>query len=100
MSAISADAATATRSARRVIARALRSFILPGGSLAAAELHRARAITRRAERVAVAASAEIALNPQAMAYINRLSDHLFVLARLVNVGASGDILWQPGATRG
>ena len=79
---------------------ALRSFILPGGSLAAAELHRARAITRRAERVAVAASAEIALNPQAMAYINRLSDHLFVLARLVNVGASGDILWQPGATRG
>lgn len=78
----------------------LSSFILPGGSLAAAELHRARAITRRAERAAVSAGADLTLNPQAMAYINRLSDHLFVLARLVNIGASGDILWEPGATRG
>jgi cob(I)alamin adenosyltransferase len=78
----------------------LTSFILPGGLLAAAELHRARAIARRAERAAVAAAAEMALNPQALAYINRLSDHLFVLARLVNQGAGGDILWKPGATRG
>jgi cob(I)alamin adenosyltransferase len=78
----------------------LTSFILPGGLLAAAEVHRARAITRRAERAAVASAAEVALNPQALAYINRLSDHLFVLARLLNMGAGGDLLWKPGATRG
>lgn len=78
----------------------LTSFILPSGSIAAAELHRARAITRRAERAAVAAAAEVALNPLALAYINRLSDHLFVMARLVNAAAGGDILWKPGATRG
>ncbi|WP_404711112.1 cob(I)yrinic acid a,c-diamide adenosyltransferase [Sphingomonas sp. MMS24-J13] len=78
----------------------LTSFILPSGSIAAAELHRARAITRRAERASVAAAAEVALNPQALAYINRLSDHLFVMARLVNLRAGGDILWKPGATRG
>ena len=78
----------------------LTSFILPGGLPAAAQLHLARAITRRAERTAVAAAAEIALNPQALAYINRLSDHLFVMARLVNMRAGGDLLWKPGATRG
>jgi cob(I)alamin adenosyltransferase len=77
----------------------LRSFILPGGSAGAAELHLARTIVRRAERMAVAAAGEVALNPLALAYINRLSDHLFVLARLVAHGADGDILWQPGATR-
>jgi cob(I)alamin adenosyltransferase len=58
----------------------LRSFILPGGGAGAAHLHLARAIVRRAERMAVAASAEVSLNPQALAYVNRLSDHLFVLA--------------------
>jgi cob(I)alamin adenosyltransferase len=78
----------------------LTSFILPGGLPAAAQLHLARAIVRRAERSAVAAAAEVALNPQAMAYINRLSDHLFVLGRLLNMAAGGDILWKPGATRG
>lgn len=78
----------------------LTSFILPGGLATAAALHLARAVVRRAERAAVAAGAEIALNPLAMAYLNRLSDHLFVLARLINVSAGGDILWQPGATRG
>jgi cob(I)alamin adenosyltransferase len=78
----------------------LTSFILPGGLPAAAQLHLARAIVRRAERTAVAAAGEVALNPQAMTYINRLSDHLFVLARLLNVAAGGDILWRPGATRG
>ncbi|WP_324751364.1 cob(I)yrinic acid a,c-diamide adenosyltransferase [Sphingomonas sp. LY54] len=77
----------------------LRSFILPGGEGGAAYLHLARAAVRRAERAAVAASASVPLNPQALAYINRLSDHLFVLARLVAKGAGGDILWQPGATR-
>jgi cob(I)alamin adenosyltransferase len=78
----------------------LRSFILPGGGAGSAHLHLARAIVRRAERMAVAASAEIALNPQALIYINRLSDHLFVLARVVAKAEGGDILWQPGATRG
>lgn len=78
----------------------LRSFILPGGGAASAHLHLARAIVRRAERAAVAAGAEARLNPQALAYINRLSDHLFVLARLIARDAGGDTLWQPGATRG
>jgi cob(I)alamin adenosyltransferase len=78
----------------------LRSFILPGGSPAAAHLHLARAIVRRAERAAVAASAEMVLNPLALIYLNRLSDHLFVLARLAAKAGGGDVLWQPGATRG
>ena len=78
----------------------LRSFILPGGGAGAAHLHLARTIVRRAERMAVAAAGEVALNPPALIYINRLSDHLFVLARLVTKAEGGDILWQPGATRG
>ncbi|HEY0626789.1 MAG TPA: cob(I)yrinic acid a,c-diamide adenosyltransferase [Allosphingosinicella sp.] len=76
----------------------LRSFILPGGEAGAAHLHLARTIVRRAERVAVAASREVQLNPLALTYLNRLSDHLFVTARYV-AKARGDILWQPGATR-
>ena len=75
----------------------LTSFILPGGSAAAAALHLARAIVRRAERAAVAVDAR--LNPQAVAYLNRLSDYLFVAARAVNQAGIGDILWKPGATR-
>ena len=78
---------------------ALRSFILPGGDPAAAAIHLARAICRRAERSAVAAHAEAGLNPVGLAYINRLSDHLFVLARALNLGGEGDIVWKPGATR-
>ena len=77
----------------------LRSFILPGGSPAAAAVHLARATCRRAERSAVAANADVGLNPVGLAYINRLSDHLFVLARYLNLGGEGDILWKPGATR-
>lgn len=77
----------------------LTSFILPGGSAAAAHMHMARAITRRAERALVAASLEVSINPQALKYLNRLSDYLFVLCRLVNVGRGGDILWVPGASR-
>ena len=77
----------------------LRSFILPGGGAGAAYLHLARAIVRRAERTAVAASTGVGLNPQALVYINRLSDHLFVLARLVATSEGGDVMWQPGATR-
>ncbi len=75
----------------------LRSFILPGGGAGAAHLHLARGVVRRAERSAVAVPA--ALNPLALAYLNRLSDHLFVLARWVARAHGGDILWQPGATR-
>lgn len=77
----------------------LESFILPGGHPAAAAVHLARAIVRRAERAVVAAGAVVAINPQALAYINRLSDHLFVAGRLLNQDGRGDILWVPGATR-
>ncbi len=77
----------------------LRSFVLPGGTAAAAHVHVARAATRRAERAAVAAARAVALNPAALAYLNRLSDHLFVLARALNAADGGDVLWQPGATR-
>ena len=77
----------------------LRSFILPGGGAGAAHLHLARSIVRRAERSAVAAAAHAPFNPEALSYVNRLSDHLFVLARLVAKGEGGDVLWQPGATR-
>ena len=75
----------------------LRSFVLPGGSAAAAHLHLARAVVRRAERSMVAAGG---LGAVALAYANRLSDHLFVAARLAAKQAGGDVLWQPGATRG
>ena len=78
----------------------LSSFILPGGDPGAAHLHLARAIVRRAERALVGASREAGINPLALAYINRLSDHIFVLCRVLNAAGSGDILWKPGATRG
>jgi cob(I)alamin adenosyltransferase len=77
----------------------LRSFILPAGPAGAACLHVARAIVRRAERAAVAAARDAALNPLALIYLNRLSDHLFVLARRVAKRQGGEVLWQPGATR-
>jgi len=78
----------------------LESFILPGGSASVAALHLARAIVRRAERAAVALNESERLNPQLLAYLNRLSDHLFVAARFVAAREGGDILWQPGGTRG
>jgi cob(I)alamin adenosyltransferase len=77
----------------------LRSFILPGGSEAAARLHVARASVRRAERAMTALAVEEPVNPAALAYVNRLSDYLFVLARAVNADGSGDVLWMPGANR-
>ena len=77
----------------------LASFILPGGGQAAASLHLARAIVRRAERTAVSAARTASLNPAALTYLNRLSDHLFVAARLINARDGGDILWVPGASR-
>ncbi|QDP19445.1 cob(I)yrinic acid a,c-diamide adenosyltransferase [Sphingomonas xanthus] len=79
---------------------ALTSFILPGGSMAVALLHQARCVVRRAERAAVALNESDGINPAALAYLNRLSDHLFVAARNLAAGEGGDILWQPGATRG
>src|SRR5690349_19886417 len=77
----------------------LTSFILPSGSAAVASLHFARAVVRRAERAAVALNEAESLNPQLLAYVNRLSDHLFVAARNVAASEGGDVLWQPGATR-
>jgi len=77
----------------------LTSFILPGGSKASAYLHLARTIVRRAERDAITASKSDAINPIAIKYLNRLSDHLFVLARHLNNDGADDILWVPGANR-
>lgn len=75
----------------------LRSFILPGGSEAAARVHVARSVTRRAERAVAALAAVEPVNPAAARYINRLSDYLFVLARAINAG--NDPLWVPGQSR-
>lgn len=77
----------------------LTSFVLPGGSEAAARLHVARASARRAERAMTAMAAEGPVNSQALAYINRLSDYLFVLARVANDDGRGDVKWVPGANR-
>ncbi len=77
----------------------LRSFVLPGGSMAAAWLHLARTVCRRAERRCWALAAQERVNPQVMVYLNRLSDLLFVLAREANVGRGGDVLWVPGQGR-
>jgi len=77
----------------------LTSFILPGGSMAVSLLHLARATVRRAERATVALNEAEAINRHALAYLNRLSDHLFVAARHLAGGEGGDVLWQPGATR-
>ena len=77
----------------------LTSFILPGGSENAARLHLARAIVRRAERAVVALADSEKVNPQALAYINRLSDYLFVAARLANEQGRADVKWVPGANR-
>lgn len=78
----------------------LTSFILPGGSALAAHLHHARTVVRRAERHMTALAELEAVTPAALKYINRLSDHLFVYARLANGGGADDVLWQPGGTRG
>jgi len=79
--------------------RPLNSFILPGGTPAAAHLHLSRTVARRAERDITALAAEQTVNPQAIKYINRLSDHLFVLSRFVNDRGALDVLWVPGKNR-
>ena len=77
----------------------LTSFVLPGGSAASAHLHHARTVSRRAERLIVALAEREQVNPSTVSYMNRLSDHLFVLARALNDEGNSDVLWQPGATR-
>ncbi|MCA8929477.1 MAG: cob(I)yrinic acid a,c-diamide adenosyltransferase [Alphaproteobacteria bacterium] len=77
----------------------LTSFILPGGSAAAAYLHAARTIARRAERHMVQLAGHEPVNEAAIRYINRLSDHLFVLARHCNDDGAADVLWVPGGNR-
>jgi cob(I)alamin adenosyltransferase len=77
----------------------LTSFVLPGGTAAAAYLHLARTVTRRAERLTCALAEAEKVNAEAVKYLNRLSDHLFVLGRRVNDNGARDVLWQPGLTR-
>ena len=75
----------------------LTSFVLPGGMAASAYLHTARTIVRRAERLTTALMQAEPINAPALIYLNRLSDHLFVLARQHNDGGVSDVLWVPGA---
>jgi cob(I)alamin adenosyltransferase len=77
----------------------LNSFVLPGGTPAAAYLHLARTVVRRCEREIVALAAIETVNPQALAFVNRLSDHLFVLSRHLNDKGGRDVLWVPGGNR-
>ena len=77
----------------------LDSFILPGGTAAAAYLHLARTVVRRAERLVSKLARADDINPEALKYLNRLSDHLFVLGRRLNDGGARDVLWRPGANR-
>lgn len=77
----------------------LKSFVLPGGEAAAAYLHLARTIVRRAETVLAALPGSDQVGNEAKRYVNRLSDHLFVAARKINAEGAGDVLWQPGQHR-
>jgi cob(I)alamin adenosyltransferase len=77
----------------------LTSFILPGGTPAAAYLHLARTVARRAERLVVELAAQEKINGAAIRYINRLSDHLFVASRYLNDKGAKDVLWVPGNNR-
>ena len=77
----------------------LNSFILPGGKKTSAFLHLARTVARRAERLVCELSSMEAINVVALQYLNRLSDHLFVLARFLNAKGKKDVLWKPGANR-
>ena len=77
----------------------LNSFILPGGNMASAWLHLARTVARRAERGMTSLAERETVNPEAIKYVNRLSDHLFVLARRLNDNGAADVLWAPGGNR-
>jgi cob(I)alamin adenosyltransferase len=78
----------------------LTSFVLPGGTPGAAHAHMARTTVRQAERAVVRLAADETVTPALLRYVNRLSDHLFVLARVLNGNGAGDVLWQPGANLG
>lgn len=78
----------------------LRSFVLPGGSVAAAHAHLARTVARRAERLVVTLAAAEDINAEAVRYLNRLSDHLFVLSRRCNENGAKDVTWVPGKGQG
>lgn len=77
----------------------LTSFVLPAGTEAAARLHLARTVTRRAERAVAALAASEPVNPGLLVFLNRLSDLLFVMARAANDGGAADVPWRPGGTR-
>ncbi len=77
----------------------LRSFILPGGTALAANLHQCRTVARRAERLSVYLSSQEAVNDAVVKYLNRLSDWFFVAARIANDQGRADVLWVPGANR-
>lgn len=77
----------------------LNSFVLPGGTPAAAALHLARTVVRRSERVVCALAEKESINPAALRYLNRLSDFLFVLSRTANHDGGKDVLWEPGVNR-
>jgi cob(I)alamin adenosyltransferase len=77
----------------------LDSFVLPGGSAAAAHAHLARTVVRRAERLVVSLAREDAVNPAVVRFLNRLSDHLFILGRVLNENGAADVKWVPGANR-
>lgn len=77
----------------------LKSFILPGGSAAATQFHLARTVVRRAERLTVELGDKVDINPESIRYLNRLSDLMFVLARICNDDGRADVLWVPGASR-
>ncbi|WP_417316878.1 cob(I)yrinic acid a,c-diamide adenosyltransferase [Emcibacter sp.] len=77
----------------------LDSFVLPGGSAASACLHQARTVTRRAERLATRLAETAEINPEAVKYLNRLSDHMFVMSRRLNQNGKQDVKWIPGAHR-
>ena len=77
----------------------LDSFVLPGGTPAAAHAHLARTVVRRAERLVVRLAREETVNPAVVRFLNRLSDHLFVLGRVLNDAGAADVKWVPGANR-
>jgi cob(I)alamin adenosyltransferase len=96
---VQVDRLEAEIDAMNAVLEPLRSFILPGGSAASAHLHLCRTVARRAERLVVELSAQEAVNPAAVTYLNRLSDWFFVAARISNDNGRADVLWVPGANR-
>ena len=97
MTAAHVSALDATTAALNETLLPLTSFVLPGGTPAAAAAHLARTVARRAERAVVRLAADEPVNPEALRYLNRLSDLFFVLSRRLNGNGAGDVLWRPGS---